>query len=307
VDTGNRKAVLAALAANLGIAVAKFVGFGFTRAASMLAEGVHSVADCGNQALLLWGGTAARRAPTAEHPFGFGRERFFWSFVVAMVLFTMGSGFALYEGIHKLHEPEPLSAPSWAVGILAACVVMEGLSFRTAVVEARRHKGTESWWAYVHGTKSPELAVVLLEDLGALIGLGLALTGVGLAWLTGDATWDALGSLLIGLLLGLIAVLLASEMKSMLIGEAASASHRRTLERAIATVPTVARLIDMRTLHLGPEEVLVTVKIEFDGSLPFARLARAIDEVEAAVRAALPALRVVMYVEPDVFDPGRAG
>ncbi|MET0191670.1 MAG: cation transporter, partial [Pseudonocardia sediminis] len=219
--SGGNKAIIAALLANAGIALAKFIGFLVTGASSMLAEAVHSVADTANQGLLLLGGRRARREATEEHPFGFGRDRYFYSFVVALMLFTLGAVFAIYEGIHKLEEPEPLTSPIVAVVILLVAIVLEGFSFRTAVTESRPLKGSRSWWRFIRQAKVPELPVVLLEDFGALIGLAFALGGVGLTVLTDDPVWDAVGTLCIGTLLGVIAVILVIEMKSLLIGEGA--------------------------------------------------------------------------------------
>ena len=302
--SGNRKAIFAALFANLGLAVAKFVGWSVTGASSMLAEGVHSVADSGNQALLLWGGAAATRAPTPAHPFGYGRERYFWSFVVSLVIFTLGALFALYEGTHKLLHPEPLTSPWVAITILLVGIGLEGFSFRTAVVEARPVKGTRSWWDYIRQSKSPELPVVLLEDLGALIGLVIALTGVSLAAVTGEGRFDAVGSISIGLLLGAIAVVLAIEMKSLLIGEAADPAAEAAVHAAIESGDEVERIIHLRTLHLGPDHILVVAKIDFADLDDFASLASAIDAVEARVREAVD-VRCTIYVEPDVYrEPG---
>ncbi len=306
MDAGNRKAVIAALSANAGIAVAKFVGYLFTGSSSMLAESVHSLADSGNQALLLWGGAAARRPATEQHPFGHGRERYFWAFVVSLVIFALGSVFALYEGLHKLDSTEPLESPMIAVGILALGLVLEGLSFRLAVREARSRKGATGWWNFIKRTRNPELPVVLLEDLGALVGLAIAMVGVIMAWVTGNPVYDALGTIVIGALLGVIAVLLAVEMKSLIIGESASVDHRTRLKQAVADAPRVVRLINMRTQHLGPEELLVGLKVEFDATLDFSELTDAIDEVEAAMRASV-APRLVIYLEPDIFEASHKG
>jgi cation diffusion facilitator family transporter len=301
--SGNRKAIFAALFANLGIAAAKLVGWSVTGAASMLAEGVHSIADSSNQALLLWGSAAARRAPTTEHPFGYGRERYFWSFIVALVIFTLGSLFALYEGVHKLLVPEPLSNPWIAVVILLFGMALETFSFLTAIGQARPEKGTRSWWAYIKQSKSPELPVVLLEDLGALVGLALALIGVGLATVTGDVRFDAIGSVSIGILLGAIAVVLAVEMKSLLIGESADPVVTRAVIDAIEAGGEVDRIIHLRTLHLGPEHLLVAAKVDFGTIEDSAELSAAIDAVETRVRSAVR-IRCTIYVEPDVFrDP----
>jgi cation diffusion facilitator family transporter len=264
----------------------------------MLAEAIHSLADTGNQGLLFLGGSRAKRAATEMHPFGYGRERYFWSFVVALVLFSMGSLFALFEGFEKLRHPHELESVGWAVGILLVAIVLEIFSFRTAIREARHVKGDRSWWRFIRQSKAPELPVVLLEDLGALVGLCFALTGVGLAEATGDPRWDALGSVAIGLLLGVIAAILAIEMKSLLIGEAASPEELAGIERVIESSPRVRRLIHMRTEHVGPDQVLVAAKIELDDHLTFADVTDAVNETEAAVRAAYPSARYV-YLEPD--------
>ena len=303
---GSRTAIIAAFFANLGIALAKFVGFFFTGAASMLAEAVHSVADTSNQGLLLLGERKARRRPTPEHPFGFGTERYFWAFVVALVIFTLGSLFALFEGEEKLRHPHKLESAGWAVAILLLAIVFESFSLRTAVRESRHVKGDESWWAFIRRAKVPELPVVLLEDTGALIGLVFALSGVGLAEVTGNARFDAAGSMAIGVLLGVIAMILVVEMKSLLIGEAASPAVTAKIARAIESAPHVRGLIHMRTQHLGPSELLVAAKVEFDARLTIAELATVIDDVEATMRAAVPAARVI-YLEPDITRARATG
>jgi cation diffusion facilitator family transporter len=296
---GGRRAIIAAFFANLGIAIAKFIGFAFTGAASMLAEAVHSVADTSNQGLLLLGGARARRQPTPEHPFGYGRERYFWSFVVALVIFTLGSMFALYEGEEKLRHPHELESAGWAVGILAIAIVFEIFSLRTAIQESNHVRGDQSWWAFIRRSKVPELPVVLLEDIGALIGLVLALVGVSVAEITGNPRWDAAGSIAIGVLLGFIAITLIVEMKSLLIGESASPGVLAAIVQTIETTPRVRRVIHMRTQHLGPEELLVAAKLELDPELTVPELAKAIDAVEASVRTAVPEARVI-YLEPDM-------
>ena len=301
METGNRRAIFAALLANLGIAIAKFVGYALTGAASMLAEAVHSCADTGNQTLLLWGGAAAAREPSPSHPFGYGRERYFWAFVVSLVLFALGSLFAIYEGVAKLQHPHELSQPIIAVAILLIGVALESGSFLTAVRISIRIKGDASWWDFVRHTKNPELPVVLLEDLGALLGLGLALGGVCLGMWTGDARWDALGSIAIGILLGAIAALLAYEMKSLLIGEAASPRDIEAIRASLESGDDVHRIIHMKTQHLGPEELLVAAKVEFDAALDFAQLTEAIDRAERRVREGLPERKVMIYLEPDVY------
>jgi cation diffusion facilitator family transporter len=299
---GSRRAIVAAFVANLGIAVTKLAAYVATGAASMLAEAVHSFADTGNQGLLLLGGNLARREATSEHPFGFGRERYFWAFVVALVLFSLGSVFAVAEGVAKLRDPHELSDPLWAVGVLAVAIALEAWSLRTAVQETNRVRGTLGFWSFVRRTKSPELPVVLLEDVGALLGLVFALVAVLLAMLTGDARFDAMGSIAIGCLLAAIAWVLAREMRSLLLGEAASPRTQQAIREALATSPDLRRLIHLRTLHLGPEELLVVAKVEFDPSLVVAQLAQRIDAAEALIRARVPEARLI-FLEPDVHRP----
>lgn len=299
MQEGSKKAILAAFLANSAIAVSKFVGFLVTGAASMLAESVHSVADAGNQGLLFLGGARARKTATKEHPFGYGRERYFWSFVVALVLFSLGGLFALYEGIEKLRHPHEIEGAGVAFAILVVAIVVEAFSFRTAIKESLHVKGKESWWQFIRRSKSPELPVVLLEDLGAMVGLVFALVGLGVAEITGEARYDAAGSIAIGTLLVVIAVILVIEMKGLLIGEAASPATIRQIEEAFAASPGVGRVIHFRTQHLGPDELLVAAKLTFDRTLDVGALAEAIDEVEHRVRQAVPEARLI-YIEPDV-------
>ena len=305
MQPGNRRAILAALAANLGIAVAKFVGWAMTGAASMLAEAVHSLADSGNQALLLWGGASAERPATEEHPFGFARERYFWAFVVSLVIFSLGSLFAIYEGVSKLLHPHELTSPMVAVAILVAGIGMEGVSFRTAVVEATKQKKQLGWWAFIRQTKSPELPVILLEDLGALLGLVVALMGIGLASLTGDPRFDALGSITIGVLLGVIAALLATEMRSLLIGEAATIEDREAIRQSLSQTPSVERVIHMRTQHFGPDQLLVALKVQFEAGLTTEGIVDGINDAERRIRERVPAAKLV-FIEPDIYRSGEA-
>ena len=300
---GSKRAVFAALLANLGIAVAKFVGFAFTRSSSMLAEAVHSVADTGNQLLLLLGDRRSQIVPDEEHPFGYGRERYFWGFVVSIVLFTLGSAFAIYEGVGKIVHPHALESTGWALAILAVAAVLEGSSFRTARRESNELRGDASWWRFIRGAKAPELPVLLLEDSGALVGLLIAFVCLLAATVTHNSVWDGAGSVLIGVLLGVIAVVLATEMKSLLIGESASRADRDAIEAAVNAAPEVRHLIHLRTEHLGPEDLLVGAKIDFDPSLTFAELAATIDAVEVRIRAVVPTARII-YLEPDVVRPG---
>ncbi len=296
---GGTKAIVAALVANAGIAIAKFVGFLITGSSSMLAESVHSVADTSNQGLLLYGGNRSRREATPQHPFGFGRERYFWSFIVALVLFTLGSAFAIFEGIEKIRHPHVIDSLGVAVGILLLGIVLEGYSLGTAVKIGNEMKGDAGWWTFIRRSRSPEVPVVLLEDTGAMIGLVLALAGVGLSQVTGDPVWDGIGTLSIGILLGLIAMVLAVEMKSLLIGESATRKDLAAITAAIEGSPAVDSLIHMRTQHLGPDELLVAAKIDFGDRLTVAELSRAVDEVERSIRSAVAHARVI-YLEPDV-------
>ncbi len=304
---GSRKAIIAAFFANLGIALAKFVGYLLTSSAGLLAEAAHSLADTGNQGLLLLGGKRARREADVEHPFGYGRERYFWAFVVALVLFSMGGLFALYEGISKVRHPHETENLYIAVGILLFAIVLESYSLRTAVKESRHVKPkTMGWWKFIRTAKQPELPVVLLEDIGAEIGLFFALSGVVIAAATGDPRWDAVGSIAIGLLLVTIAIVLAIETKGLLIGESAGTVERGAIVDAIEGGEHVERLIHIRTEHLGPDEILVAAKVEFDTALTFTELAAAIDGVEARIREAVPIARLI-YLEPDVHRAPSTG
>ncbi len=295
----SQRAVLAALLANLGIAIAKLVAFAVTGAAALLAESAHSIADAGNEALLALGSRRARKAPTAQHPFGFGRERYFWAFVVALVLFSVGSVFAIYEGISKVIHVHVLDQPEVAFAVLGISIVLESLSMRTAVRAARSSRGDRSWWRYIRTAKTPELPVVLLEDFGALVGLVLATVGIALNVITGDARYDAVAGIAIGALLGVIAVVLAVEMKSLLIGEAASPDDLEAIRAAILNGTEVDRLIHLRTEHLGPEDLLVAAKVDLTPAAD-RDTARAIDRVEARIRARVPHARVI-YLEPDEY------
>ena len=266
----------------------------------MLAESIHSLADTGNQALLLLGARRAERPPDEAHPFGYGAARYFWAFVVALVLFLLGGVFAIFEGIEKLRAPHEIKSPVWAFGVLGLSILLESLSFRTAVRAANPLRIGRTWWQFVRGTKNPELPVVLLEDFGALAGLTFALAGVTLAELLHEPRFDALGSLAIGVLLVVVAIVLAIETASLLIGEAASPHDVATISTALEGAPSVRRLIHLRSQHLGPDEVLVAAKVEFDPSLSFAELASAINEAEAELRAVYPAARYV-FIEPDLY------
>ncbi|HEY1967605.1 MAG TPA: cation diffusion facilitator family transporter [Pseudonocardia sp.] len=292
------KAIVAALTANLGIAVAKFIGWLFTGSSSMLAESVHSVVDTTNQGLLLVGRKRASREPDAVHPFGYGRDRFFYSFVVALLLFSLGAVFSVYEGAHKIADPHPVEAPAVALAILLVAVVLEGFSFRTALRESRPFKGERSWWGFIQDATEPELPVVVLEDFGALVGLVLALLGVGLSMLTGDGRWDGVGTVCIGLLLGVIAVILIVEMKSLLLGEGADANTVALITEALEA-GRVERMIHIRTQYLSPDELLVGAKIALTPGLTIEDVAAAIDDAEQRIRAAVPQATLI-YLEPDL-------
>jgi len=305
---GGTKAVVAALSANLGIAVLKFAAFVLTRSSSLLAEAIHSLADSGNQVLLLLGGRRAQREATAEHPFGYGRERYIYAFLVSIVLFSVGGLFALYEAYHKLHHvlehPHDLGQLDgrwwWApVVVLVGAIVMEGFSFRTAIAEANHTRGAVSWTQFVRRAKAPELPVVLLEDAAALIGLVFALLGVGFSLITGLGVFDAIGTALIGLLLVAVAVVLSIETRSLLLGESAAPEVRSRIATAIEGTDGVNRIIHMKTLHLGPDELLVGAKIAVEPTEAAVDVAAAIDRAEAAVRAVAPSARVI-YLEPDI-------
>ncbi|MBB5431127.1 cation diffusion facilitator family transporter [Nocardiopsis composta] len=303
---GSTKAVVMALAANLGIAATKFAAYALTGSSSMLAESIHSVADSSNQALLLIGGKRAKRHATPDHPFGYGRERYIYAFLVAIVLFSLGGLFALYEAWHKISDPHPITAWHWVpVVVLLVAVGLESMALRTAVKESNAVRGRASWVQFIRRSKSPELPVILLEDTGALAGLVFALAGVGLTLITGNGIWDGLGTAAIGLLLVAIAIVLAVEVKSLLLGESASAEHVRRIEAAIAGVEDVDGIIHMRTMHLGPEELLVAAKIAVDAQDDAGRVVRAINEAEARVREAVPIARLI-YIEPDLLRTGPA-
>ncbi|MFD0904555.1 cation diffusion facilitator family transporter [Actinomadura sediminis] len=298
---GGTKAIVAALAANLGIAVSKFVAFVFTGSSSMLAESIHSVADSGNQGLLLVGQKRSKRRRTPKHPFGYGRERYFYAFVVAVVLFTVGSVFSLYEGYHKISHPEEVKSAGWAFGVLTAAIIMEIFSFRTAIVESNRVRGDKSWWEFIRRAKAPELPVVLLEDLAALLGLFLALFGVTMAVVTGDGVWDGIGTVAIGVLLGAVAMILAIETKSLLIGEGADPEQEERIVAALESVDEVDHVMHIRTQYVGPEEMLIAAKIAVHHDDTAVEVARGIDAAEAKIRADFPEARLI-YLEPALVE-----
>lgn len=295
------RAIVAALLANIGIAVTKFVAWALTGSSSILAESIHSVADSGNQLLLLFGGRRAAREATPQHPFGYGRERYIYAFIVSIVLFSVGGLFALYEAWHKFQHPEPILSWQWVpVTVLVVAIALESFSFNTAIRESNLVRGSSSWTDFVRHAKAPELPVILLEDLAALLGLTFALFGVGMTLITENGTWDAVGTAMIGVLLVIVAVVLSVETKSLLLGEAATAEHVAAIERALTAGPEVGRIIHMRTLHLGPDELLVAAKIAVNNDASAEDIARGIDAAEARIRAAVPIARVI-YLEPDIL------
>lgn len=304
VDQGSRRAIFAAFLANLGIALSKFIVFLLTGAASMLAEAIHSLADTGNQGLLMLGGSRSRRPADESHPFGYGTLRYFWAFVVALVLFSVGGLFAIFEGVEKLVHPHEISGPGWAIGVLLVSAVLESFSLRTALHESRSEREGKSILQFVRRTKIPELAVVVLEDIGALLGLAFAVVGVGLAELLHQPRFDAVGSLAIGVLLVAIAIVLAIEMASLLVGEAATPEVVERIRAVLAAHPSVSRVIALRTQHLGPEDVMVNAKLEFDPTMLAPQVAQVVNELEVSLRTAMPEVHTI-FIEPDVFVPSH--
>ena len=302
---GGNRAIIAALSANFGIAVTKFVAFLLSGSSSMLAESVHSLADSGNQVLLLIGGKRSRRTADAEHPFGFGRERYVYAFMVSIILFTIGGVYSIYEGVHKLQHPEPIDRAWIPIAVLLIAIGLEGFSLRTALMESKDHRHGISVLEFVRRAKAPELPVVLLEDIAALVGLVLAFIGVGLAAITGNGIWDGVGTVAIGVLLVIVAVVLGIEVKSLLVGEGASAEDSAAISAAAMAGDDIERIIHMKTLYLGPEELMVGMKVAVTATDSAREVAAAIDALEQRVRAAVPSARV-MYIEPDIFDDTRA-
>jgi cation diffusion facilitator family transporter len=296
---GGIKAIIAALMANIGIAISKFLAFAFTGSSSMLSEAIHSVADSGNQILLLVGNKRSKKQADESHPFGYGRRRYVYGFIVAIVLFLIGGLFSLYEGIHKWQHPEPLNDWWIAVLVLVIAIGLESYSFRTALREANKSRGKRSLFRFVKDARQPELPVILLEDAGALTGLVLALLGVGAAVITGDGRFDALGAMGIGALLIVIAIFLAIEMTAMLVGESALPEEVAAIRKALEDSSGVERVIHLRTMHVGPDELLVAAKIAIHESDTGAQIAQAINEAETALRSAVPSAKYI-FLEPDL-------
>lgn len=296
---GSTRAIIAALFANLGIAIAKFVGYLVSGAASMLAESVHSLADTTNQFLLIIGGKQARKAASQEHPFGYGRSRYVYAFIVSVVLFTVGGMFSIYEGIDKLNHPHELENIWVPVIVLVVALILEGFSLATAVKESLPFKGNQTWFQFIRRAKSPELPVVLLEDAAAELGLLFALAGVGLSVITGNPMWDAIATLAIGGLLVLVAIILGLEMSSLLIGEGASSAELSKIREALDSAEGVEKVIHLKTLYLGPDELMLAAKIGVKKNASGLEIAKTIDSAEAAVRQEVPITRVI-YLEPDI-------
>ncbi|MFG1928014.1 cation diffusion facilitator family transporter [Cryptosporangium sp. NPDC048952] len=303
---GGGKAIIAALIANLGIALTKLVAWLLTGSSSMLAESIHSLADSGNQLLLLLGGRRAKKPATPEHPFGYGRERYIYAFIVSIVLFSVGGLFALYEGYHKIKEPEAFHSWQWVpIAVLLVAIALEGYSFTTAMRETNKSRGSSSLITFIRRAKAPELPVVLLEDTAALLGLVFALFGVGLTLATGNGIWDGVGTIMIGVLLVAVAIFLAIETQSLLLGEGANAEDLAKIEKAITSDgDTVERIIHMKTLYLGPDELLVAAKIAVHHDDTAGKVADAIDAAETRIRSAVPVARVI-YLEPDIYHAGK--
>lgn len=301
---GSARAIIAALGANIGIAVTKFIAAGVSGSASMLAEGIHSVADSGNQVLLLIGGKRARREATKTHPFGYGRSRYIYAFMVSIVLFSIGGMFSINEGISKLHETHELENAWLPLIVLGVSIGLESFSLYTALKAAKEERGRTSLAKYIRHAKSPELPVVLLEDMAALTGLVLAFLGVGLTVITHNAIWDAIGTLAIGVLLVLVAVILGIETSSLLVGEGASDKDADKIKDAIVATPGVDSLIHIKTLYLGPEELMVAAKFAVGKKATAQDIAKAIDDAEVAIRKAVPTARVI-YLEPDILRDSK--
>jgi cation diffusion facilitator family transporter len=302
--SGGSRAIIAAFLANLGIAIAKFIAWAISGSASMLAEAIHSVADSGNQLLLLFGGRQAKRKADSQHPFGYGRERYVYAFVVSIILFSVGGLFSIYEGVDKITHPHELEHLWIPISVLVIAILLESFSLRTAVTESNLVRGKDqSWVSFVRHAKAPELPVVLLEDVGALIGLVFALLGVGLSAITGNPVFDAIGTLMIGTLLIVIAIILGIETKSLLVGEGATDADHATIVGIIHSAPTIEKLIHIKTLYLGPDELLVAAKVGFAGDRTLSAVAADIDALESQIRTAVPAARVI-YLEPDIYRPG---
>jgi len=296
---GGTKAVIAALMANSGIAVSKFVAFAITGSTSMLSEAIHSVADALNQVLLLIGGKRSKRVADDQYQFGYGRVRYVYGFMVAIVLFMVGGIYSLYEGWHKWTHPEPVNNHWIAIGVLTIAIILESFSLRTAIQETNKVRGKRSFAKFVRDARQPELPVILLEDFGALLGLVFALFGVSFAVITGDGRWDGMGAMAIGTLLIIIAIILIREMSAMLVGEGALPEEYDAVKAALESAPLVERVIHLRTLHVGPDALLVGAKIAIRRCDTAQDIAEGIDEAERLLRLAVPSAQYV-FLEPDL-------
>ena len=294
------KSILYALGANLAIALAKSAGAFFTGSASMLAEAIHSFADCGNQALLIWGLKEAGRASSPDHPLGYGRAIYFWSFIVALMLFSMGGLFSIYEGVHKLHDHEPMRYAWVAIAILAFGIVAESVSLWGALREINKERGTLGLWRWFRTSRQSELLVIFGEDLAALGGLALALGFVALAVLTGNPVWDAVGSICIGVLLVMVAVLVGVEVKALLVGQSADPEVLARLRAHLEAQPQVAQIYSVITQQLG-SDVMVAVKARMRPLGTDVALITAINDTERSLRSAFPQVRWLFF-EPDLAD-----
>jgi cation diffusion facilitator family transporter len=297
---GSTRAILAALGANSGIAITKFIAAGISGSASMFAEAIHSVADTGNQVLLLLGGKRAKRLATPTHPFGYGRSRYIYAFMVSIVLFSVGGMFSILEGVEKLTHPHELTDAWIPLTVLGIAIVLESFSLRTALRAAKEVRGRSSLYNFIRHAKSPELPVVILEDIAALLGLIFAFGGVGLTVLTHDAAWDAIGTLAIGALLIVVAIVLGIETSSLLVGEGATANDTEKIAKALRQSEGVEDIIHMKTLYIGPDELMVAAKIAVKATDKARDIANAIDIAEANIRKAVPTA-LIIYLEPDIL------
>ena len=305
-EKGSTWVIVAALLANLGIALTKLIAALLSGSGAMLAEAVHSFADTVNEVLLLIGGRRSKKAADEEHPFGYGRARFLYGFLVAIILFTVGGAYSIYDGIQKLQNPEPLEVPWLPIVVILISLALEGYSLFVARRESLPAKGSGSWVSFIRRAKAPELPIVLLENAAAIVGLGFALLGVGLTIITGDPLFDSIGTLFIGALLILVALILGIETKSLLLGEGASPENVATIRDAFNAHPAVESLIHMKTLYLGPDELMIAAKVAFPKATRLVEIATAIDALEADIRSKIPAARVI-YIEPDLYHPPGEG
>jgi cation diffusion facilitator family transporter len=293
--------VIAALVANVIIALIKLAVALLTRSAAMLAEACHSTADTANQAFLLIGVRLSRRPADEKHPFGYATETYFWAFIVALCLFTVGAAYSIYEGVHKLRVPGELIRPAWAFAVLGASFVLELYSFSVARREFRAVRAGRSVRDAVADARDPVVLTVLCEDAAALCGLTFAAGGIALTLVTGDSRWDAVASILVGLVLGMVAYVLARESRDMLLGESIPPAARRRARAIVEATPGVARVVHLRTMHLGPAEALAALKVKFEDGLQTRDIERVTDEIEKRLRAELPVLMRI-YVEAGFED-----